>query len=295
MSSERQEPRPDENHQAVKERYTPVWIAVCLVLLQSGLAVVHSLTWLWHGRAQWHAIFSEYSPSRTALWFAAEIWSVVSLMSVVLLSTGRRAGRGLYASGAILWLLTCFVLAPWPLALSGAVLPLLVLSILYGRSTRRYLDDGAALTRNRITTARGGIAGVLWVITFAYYHAVFLMQLTNKGWLADITHGPQRRWAILATPLLPVITVLWTGRGQRQWRLGIFLFVSGLSALFVLLGYIPYSRALVGLLGPGYVGYAVPWAGATRWVVCLLFFGGVLISAFRPWQRDTRSDHWAID
>ncbi|WP_175957655.1 hypothetical protein [Burkholderia sp. BCC0405] len=279
--------------QVSKQRYTAVWIVVCLVLLQSGFAMIHFLTWLLHSYGRWSVIFG--SPSRVALWSTTIVWSMVSLVSAVMLSFGRRLGRGVYTWGAILWTLATFMLAPWPLALSGTISPLLILSILYGRSTREYLENGAVLLRNIHATRRSTITAALWAFTTAYYYAVFLLQLTNKGWLAQVTNGPQRLWVVIAMVVVPLIAVFTTGSGEQQWRLGIFLLVSGLAAFFVLLGYVPYSRTLVGTLGPGYVGYAVPWAGATTWVGILLLFGSTLTFVFRPRQQNTRADRWAID
>ncbi|WP_175948146.1 hypothetical protein [Burkholderia pyrrocinia] len=257
--------------------------------------MIHFLMWLLHSRGQWHAMLTEYSSARIALWSTTVVWSMISLVSVVLLSRGRQIGRSLYRCGGILWGLTTFALAPWQLALSGVILPAMVLSMLYGRGTRQYLEDGAVLSLDRDTTKRGTIAAALWGFAAAYFYAVFFMQLTNKGWLADVTNGPQRFWVVLAMPLVLLIAVLATRKGARQWCLGLFLLVSGLSAFFALLGYVPYSRALVGALGPGYVGYAVPWGGATMWAGCLLLLGGTLISVPRPRKRNTRTDRWSID
>ncbi|WP_155624916.1 hypothetical protein [Burkholderia vietnamiensis] len=294
MNDQRPEVEVDgECQQASKQRYTAVWIIFCLVSLQSGFAMINFLTWLLHSYGRWSMIFG--SSSRAALWSTTIVWSTVSLISVSLMLMGRRVGRILYTCGATAWGLSIFVLAPWPLALSGTILPLLVLSMLYGRGTQQYLKDGVVLACERDTTRRGTIAAALWIFAAVYFYAVFFLQLTNKGWLADVTNGPQRLWVVLAMPAAPLIAVRATRKGARQWCLGLFLFVSGLSAFFVLLGYVPYSRALVGALGPGYVGYAVPWAGATMWVACLLLLGGTLILVFRPSKRNTRADRWAID
>ncbi|CAB3742285.1 hypothetical protein LMG24238_06859 [Paraburkholderia sediminicola] len=257
--------------------------------------MVHFLMWLLRGDRQWHAMLMVYSWSHVALWLTTVAWSMISLVSIVLLWLGRSGGRVVYMWGAILWGMTTFMLAPWQLALSGVILPLSVLSILYGRDTRQYLKDGLALSHSIDTTTRGVIAAALWVSATAFYYAVFLMELTNKGWLAEVTNDPQRKWIILAMPLVPVMTVLCARKGERCWRLGMFLLVSGLSGFFVLLGYVPYSHTLVGALGPGYVAYAVPWAGAPMWVGCLLLFGGTLTLGFRPRHLSKSDDRWAID
>ncbi|WP_367188813.1 hypothetical protein [Burkholderia sp. Ed8] len=293
MKDQRTEAEFPQDHQQARAQYTAVWIVVCFVSLQSGFAMIHFITWLLHSYSDWGSTF--YSSSCIALWSITIVWSTVSLISVVLLSMGHRAGRSLYMCGAIVWELTIFVLAPLPLAFSGAILPLLVLLLLYGRSTQRYLNDGAALARDRDATKRGTIAAALWAFAAAYFYAVFFVQLTNKGWLADITNGPQRLLVVLAMPLVLFIAVLATRKGTRQWCVGLFMVVSGLSAFFALLGYVPYSRALVGTLGPGYAEYSLPWAGATMWVGCLLLLGNTLISIFRPVKRNARSDRWAID
>lgn len=117
------------------------------------------------------------------------------------------------------------------------------------------------------------------------YYAIFFVQVTNEGWFADVLVDAWRRLAMWIMPLLPLAAVGCTRKGERIWRLGTFLVVSGLAGLFALIGYVPYMPLLVSFLGDGYQGYEIPWGTSTVWVFLLLLSGSFGLAIARLLHR----------
>ncbi|MGA3891787.1 hypothetical protein ACI2S3_24240 [Ralstonia nicotianae] len=248
-------------------------------MLQSVVAIFNFLCWLLRGDFQWKAVTQAYPVSTIALWLAALVWSAVALVSITAFWRGWKWGRLVYACGAVVWVAGAFLLAPWQVALSGAIMPLLMAAILCSRKAGRYLSDDVASQRS--TQMRDRVVCGAWGFATVYYHAIFFMQLTNEGWLADVLVDGIRLMALSAVPLISLIALSLTRQGERIWSLGLFLTVSGTAEFFVLLGYVPYTRLAAAYLGPGYQGYAIPWALATMWVAFLLLIGFVLLLIVR--------------
>lgn len=272
----------------VMRRYTAVRIAIGLVMLQSAFAIFNFLCWVLREGHAWATIGHAYSAPRIALWLLALAWSAVSLASVVAFRNGDKRGRLAYVCGAAIWVAAAFALAPWQVALSGVCMPLVVSCVLFSRTGGRYLLD--ELTRQRDGTVRGRSIRVAWVVNTAYYYALFWAQLTNAGWFAELLPDRRRAFAILAMPLLTCVAFLCTRKGERIWRLGLFIAISGTAGLFALVGYVPYTRLVARYLGPGYQGYAVPWELSTMWVAFLLLSGFVLLLSTRLRYRHRNAD-----
>ena len=236
----------------IAQRHTTVRIVIGVVLLQAGFSIFHALTWLLRGDIDLHAVLQAYPRAHVALWLAAIAWSLVAGVAMLALRRGVAAGRWIYVGGACLWMLAMFALAPWQLALSGTVLPVMASGILLLPAARRYASDAAATPPD--ATRRGRLSRVLWALACAWYYAVFFVQLTNTGWLADVS-SRVRALLVLAAVLLPVVCVACTRKGQRIWHLGVSLVVSGSAGFLALLGYAPYSRDNV--LGADHASYTV--------------------------------------
>ncbi|MDN3368344.1 hypothetical protein QQO24_14335 [Ralstonia pseudosolanacearum] len=270
MAQERPENHPN-SPPGNGRRYTAVRIAIGLAALQSAFAIFNFVCWLLRGEHPWAELARAYPVSRMVLWGAALLWSAVSLASVIACWQGRRWGRLGYLYGAAAWIAVAFLLAPWQIALSGAVMPLLIWSVFRTDSARCYLAAEAVSRRDRSMRAR--LSRGVWLFSTAYYYAIFFVQVTNEGWLADVLVDEWRRLAMWIMPLLPLVAVGCTRKGERLWRFGMFLVVSGLAGLFALIGYVPYMPQLVSFLGDGYQGYEVPWGTSIVWVVLLLLIG----------------------
>ncbi|QNT25486.1 hypothetical protein C2I38_027860 (plasmid) [Ralstonia solanacearum] len=264
-------------------RYTAVRIAIRLAALQSAFAIFNFVCWLLRGEHPWAELARAYPVSRMVLWGAALLWSAVSLASVIACWQGRRWGRLGYLYGAAAWIAVAFLLAPWQIALSGAVMPLLIWSVFRTDSARHYLAGEAVSRRDRSTRAR--LSRGVWLFSTAYYYAIFFVQVTNEGWLADVLVDVWRTLAILIMPLLPLVAVGCTRKGERLWRLGMFLVVSGLAGLFALIGYVPYMPLSVGFLGDGYQGSEILLGASTIWMVLLLLIGSFGLAIARLLHR----------
>ncbi|MEZ0192268.1 hypothetical protein AB9X41_24100 [Ralstonia solanacearum] len=264
-------------------RYTAVRIAIRLAALQSAFAIFNFVCWLLRGEHPWAELARAYPVSRMVLWGAALLWSAVSLASVIACWQGRRWGRLGYLYGAAAWIAVAFLLAPWQIALSGAVMPLLIWFVFRTDSARHYLAGEAVSRRDRSTRAR--LSRGVWLFSTAYYYAIFFVQVTNEGWLADVLVDVWRTLAILIMPLLPLVAVGCTRKGERLWRLGMFLVVSGLAGLFALIGYVPYMPLSVGFLGDGYQGSEILLGASTIWMVLLLLIGSFGLAIARLLHR----------
>ncbi|MGE0985461.1 hypothetical protein [Ralstonia pseudosolanacearum] len=282
MAQERPENHPN-SLPGNGRRYTAVRIAIGPAALQSAFAIFNFVCWLLRGEHPWAELARAYPVSRMVLWGAALLWSAVSLASVIACWQGRRWGRLGYLYGAAAWITVAFLLAPWQIALSGAVMPLLISSVFCTDSARRYLADEAVSRRDCSTRAR--LSRGVWLFSTVCYYAIFFVQVTNEGWLADVLVDVWRTLAMWIMPLLPLVAVGCTRKGERIWRLGMFLVVSGRAGLFALIGYVPYMPQLVSFLGDGYQGYEIPWGTSTIWVVFLLLSGSFGLAIARLLHR----------
>ncbi|MEF9385657.1 hypothetical protein V4890_08520 [Ralstonia solanacearum species complex bacterium KE056] len=264
-------------------RHTAVRIVIGLAALQSAFAIFSFVCWLLLGEHPWAEFVRAYPVSRMVLWGAALLWSAVSLASVIACWQGRRWGRLGYLYGSAAWIAAAFLLAPWQLALSGAVMPLLISSVLRTDGARRYLADEPASRRDRSTRAR--LSRGVWFFSAAYYYAIFFSQLTSEGGIADVLVDVWHPLALLVVPLLPLVAVGCTHKGERIWRLGMFLVISGMAGLATLSGYVPYTHLLVRFLGDGYQGVELPWGISIIWIALLLLIGSLALAIARLLHR----------
>lgn len=234
-------------------RHTTVRIAIYALTLQAALSLVSMATFLIGYWGEWGHVFAAYPVKQRWLWLVALLWSLAAFVSGTALLRRLTWGRTLYASSAVLTVISYFVLQPWVLALSAVPMVALTGAILFSRLGTGYLAGGPDAHASH--TRRTRLAIVVLALSAIVFTVSYLGVVFRLGWMAFLLYRPG---AVLIGALIGLAAAAMAmPKVKRAWAFGMGLMVPVVIMAGTVLGYLPYASPLVHLLGPGYREYAI--------------------------------------